>query len=131
MRPFGLQPLNDLQEVRERTGQSVDPHHHQSIASPQLIQHARQNRPGATAARGLLLDDFHAACGAQLLNLGQGGLIFCGNTRVSDEWHGAGGLFAIADIKSKRPFKNECKDALCGLGRQKPFGFFMSSVIER
>jgi hypothetical protein len=25
--------------------------------------------------------------------LGQGGLIFGGNTRVSDEWHGAGGLF--------------------------------------
>jgi hypothetical protein len=52
----------------------------------------------------LLLDDFHAACGAQLLNLGQGGLIFGGNTRVSNEWHGAGALFAVADVRSKRRF---------------------------
>lgn len=93
MRTFCLQPLDDLQEVRKRAGKAVDANHDKCIASPQLILQTRENRSGATAARGLLLDDFHAPCGAQLLNLGQGGLIFGGNTRVSDEWHGAGGLF--------------------------------------
>lgn len=93
MRAFCLQPLEDLQEVRKRAGKAVNPNHDKCIATAQLIQHARQNWPRATAARCLFLHDFHAACGAQLLNLGQGCLIFGGNTRVSDEWHGAGGPF--------------------------------------
>lgn len=95
MRTFRLQPLDDFQEVRKRAGKAVDPNHDKCIANAQLIQHTRQNWPGATAARGLLFDNFHAACGAQLLNLGQGGLIFGGNTRVSDEWHGAGGILQL------------------------------------
>ena len=115
MRTSSLQPLDDFQEVRKRAGKAVDPNHDERIADAQLIQHARQNWPRATAARCLFLHDFHAACGAQLLNLGQGGLIFGGNTRVSDEWHGAGGLFAIADVRSKRPFVNECNGSLCGV----------------
>ena len=101
MRTFRLQPLDDFQEVRKRAGKAVDPNHDKCIATAQLIQHTRQNWPGATAARGLLVDDFHAACGAQLLNLGQGGLIFGGNTRVSDEWHGAGGFFANVDVRER------------------------------
>ena len=80
---FRLQPLDDFQEVRKRAGKAVDPNHDERIADAQLIQHARQNWPRATAARCLFLHDFHTACGAQFLNLGQGGLIFGGNTRVA------------------------------------------------
>ncbi len=129
MRTFRLQPLDDFQEVRKRAGKAVDPNHDERIANVQLIQHTRQNWPGATAARCLFLHDFHAACGAELLNLGQGGLIFGGNTRVSDEWHGAGGLFAIADVRSKRPIVNGCKGALCGAVQQNTLGFLNLSTI--
>jgi hypothetical protein len=54
VRPLSLQPLDDFQEVGERAGKPVDPHDNQSIASPQLIQHTRQNKLGATAAGGLV-----------------------------------------------------------------------------
>ena len=127
---FRLQPLDDLQEVRKRAGKAVDPNHDKCIANAQLIQHTRQNWPGATAARCLLFHNFHAACGAQLLNLGQGGLIFGGNTRVSDEWHGAGGLFAIADVRSKRPFVNEMQGYAVWRCSWKPLGFRAATATE-
>jgi hypothetical protein len=50
MRTFCLQPLDDFQEVRKRAGKAVDPNHDTCIANAQLIQHTRQNWPGATAA---------------------------------------------------------------------------------
>ena len=36
---------------------------------------------------------------------------------------GQGAFFAIADVRSKRPFANECKGALCGAVQQNVLGF--------
>jgi len=41
---------------------------------------------------------------------------------------GQGASFAIADVRSKRPFVNECKGVLCGAVHQKALGFDTLSV---
>ncbi len=70
---FGLQPLDHLQQVRQRPRQPVDAHDDQRVAIADPFQHAGQHRPGAVSARGLLLVDLDAAHRFHGLRLGQGG----------------------------------------------------------
>ena len=42
---------------------------------------------------------------------------------------GQGALFAIADVRSKRPIVNGCKGALCGAVQQNTLGFLKLSTI--
>ena len=97
-----LQPLDHLEEVRERPRQTVDAHHHQRVALADPLQHARQHGPRAVPARGLLLMDLDAACGFQGLRLGQGGLILGRDARVADQGH-QNRPFAVSDTTNKRP----------------------------
>ena len=90
---LGLQPLDHLQQMREGSRETVDPHDDQRVALADAFQHPRKHRSRTIAARGLLLVDLDAARGFQGLRLGQVGLILSGDARVADQLHGAGGLF--------------------------------------
>lgn len=68
-----IQPLDHLQQMRERPCQAVDAHDNQRVAFAYPLQYARKNGPCSVAARGLFLVDLNAALGFQGLRLGQGG----------------------------------------------------------
>ena len=84
---LGFQPLDHLQQMREGSRETVDPHDDQRVALADAFQHPRKHRSRTIAARGLLLVNLDAARGFQGLRLGQGGLIFGRDARVADQGH--------------------------------------------
>ena len=126
---FRLQPLDHLQQMRQRPRQTVDAHHDQRVALADPLQHPRQHGPRAVPARGLLLVDLDAACGFQGLRLGQGGLILGRDARIADQGH-QNRPFAVSYTTNKRPFVNECNGLLCGTFQQETLGFHTLSAIR-
>ena len=126
---LGLQPLDHLQQMRQRSRQAVDPHDDQRVALADPLQHPRQHRPRAIAARGLFFMDLGAARGFQGLRLGQGGLILGRYAGIADQGH-QNRPFAVSYTATKRPFVNGCKGVLCGAVHQKALGFHTLSAIR-
>ena len=125
---LGLQPLDQFQQMRQRSRQPVDPHDHQRIALADPLQHPGQHRPRTVAARGLLFMDLGAACQTSGPATGAGGSDprwRRGHSRSA----ASNGPFAISGAITKRPFVNECKGGLCGAAQQKPLGFHTASTI--
>ena len=70
-----------LTETRE----AIQPDHDESLASTDIVQEPREHRPIAVGTGGMLLEHDDAACGAQLIELGIGALVFGGNARIADQ----------------------------------------------
>jgi hypothetical protein len=98
-----LQPLDHLQQMRQRPRQTVDAHDDQRVALADPLQHPRQHGPRAVPARGLLLMDLGAARGFQGLRLGQGGLILGRDARIADQGHQRKGRGQIAHPVERLP----------------------------
>ena len=74
-RALRLKPLDHLQEMRQRSRQTINSHDNQRVALGHALQHARKDRPRTISARGLFFMDLGATRGFPGLRLGQGGLI--------------------------------------------------------
>jgi hypothetical protein len=86
---LGLQGLDHLQQMAERTGEAVQADDDQDVAGLHRLQQAIQDRPGTAAAGGMFIMDFDAARNQQLVGLRQGGLIFGGDAGVDSKCHGS------------------------------------------
>ena len=95
MRALRLELLDDGEQVADRAGEAVEPDHDQGFAGADLAQQARQHRPGAIGAGGVLLEDRVAAGGAQLVELRIGALFLGGDPRVADQTAQRGGFPGI------------------------------------
>ena len=85
MRALGLELLDDGEQVADRAGEAIEPDHDQGLAGADLAQQARQHRPGAIGAGGVLLEHRGAAGGAQFVELRIGALFLGGDPRVADQ----------------------------------------------
>ena len=114
MRAAGLELLDDGQQMADRTGKAVEPDHDQRFAGGDVAQQARQHRPAAVGAGGVLLEHGGAAGGAQFIALRVGALFLGGDPRIADQaacgggflgfgWHGGGATLVRAHFyKSTR-----------------------------
>ena len=93
MRALGLELLDDGEQVADRAGEAIEPDHDQGFAGADLAQQARQHRPAAIGAGGVLLEDVGAAGGAQFVELRIGALLLGGDARVADQT-ADGGVFS-------------------------------------
>ena len=80
-----LQPLDDFEEVTDRTGEAVEADHDEDIAGPDLAHQSCEFRPSPRRARSVFLVDRRAASRAQLVGLGVRGLIPGGDPRVAQK----------------------------------------------
>ena len=85
MRALRLELLDDGEQVADRAGEAVEPDHDQGLAGADLAQQARQHRPAAIGAGGVLLEHRGAAGGAQLVELRIGALFLGGDPRIADQ----------------------------------------------
>ena len=93
MRPARAQRLDDLQQVRQRAGQPVDPRDQQGVALPRGGEGMRELRAGARCPTGMLLEDAAASGRFQPVALRAEVLISGRHTRVADQ-----GLFQINQV---------------------------------
>ena len=93
MRAARFELLDDGEQVADRAGEAIEPDHDQGFAGADLAQQARQHRPAAVGAGGVLFEDHVAAGGAEFVALRVGALFFGGDPRVADQAAG-GGCFA-------------------------------------
>jgi hypothetical protein len=100
MRASGFELLDDREEMVDRAGQAIEPDHDQGFAWADLVQQARQHRPAAVCAGGVLLEHRGADGRALLVELRVGALFLGRNPRVANQTAWLGGL---------RPF---CRHAL-------------------
>ena len=83
--PASLQLLDDGEQMADRTGEPVEPDHHQGFAGADVAQQARQHGPAAIGAGGVLFEDGGAAGGAQFVALRIGALFLGGDACVADQ----------------------------------------------
>src|SRR3954452_12600193 len=57
------------EQVRQDANEPVNPDHNEHVAEAEPIEQACEFRPGMAGARGFLLENLRAACGAQLARL--------------------------------------------------------------
>ena len=92
MRAGSLELLDDREEMADRAGQAIKPDHDQGFAGADLVQQARQHRPAAVCAGGVLLEHGGAARSAQLIELRIGALFLSRDPRIANQTAGAGGF---------------------------------------
>ena len=85
MRPRCFQLLDDGQQVADRTGETIEPDHHQGFAGADLAQQARQHGSAAIGAGGMLFEDCGAAGRAQFVELRIGALFVGGDACIADQ----------------------------------------------
>ena len=95
MRAGGFELLDDREEMADRAGQAIEPDHDQGFAGADLVQQARQHRPAAVCAGGVLLEHGGAAGRAQLVELRIGALFLGRDPRIANQtaWRAACGGF--------------------------------------
>jgi hypothetical protein len=77
--------------MADRTGEAVEADHDEGLAGGDVAQEARQHRPAAVGARGMLFEYGAAARGTQFVELRVGALVLGGHPRVADQaalWRG-------------------------------------------
>ena len=73
--PFGLEPLHDLNEVRQRPTESIEPPNDEGIAGACMAQSLRQDGPLCRGSRRMLRKGTLATCLGQRIELQSGGLV--------------------------------------------------------
>ena len=81
---LGAEALDYFQQMGERAGQPIDPHHHQGVPRADPLEAAREFDAAAAAAGGALLEDY-LATGPQRIELRAGLLLLSGDPGVADQ----------------------------------------------
>jgi hypothetical protein len=87
-----FQRAHHLEQVLKRAGKAVELDDDQGIAGTNVGQQARQHRPAATGAGGMLVADRGAACGVQFVALRIGALVVRRHPRIPNQAAGGGGF---------------------------------------
>ena len=88
MRAPRAQALNYVEQMRQRAGKAIDPHHDQRVPLADPLQAACELDAAAAAAGGALLEDLAAARRAQRIELRVGLLLLGRDPGVADQRHG-------------------------------------------
>jgi len=74
--------------MADRTGEAVEADHDEGLAGGDVAQQARQHRPAAVGAGGMLLEHDSAARRAQFVELRVCALVLGGHPRIADQTAG-------------------------------------------
>ena len=88
MRAFGPQALDHLEQVGQRTGETVDAGNQQRIALPHPRQGRSELRPTPFGTGGVFLEQRGASGGEQDVALWAEALVFRRHPGVTDQAHG-------------------------------------------
>ena len=101
MRASGLELLDDGEEMADRAGEAIEPDHDQGFAGADLVQQARQHRPAAVCAGGVLLEHRGAAGRAQFVELRIGALFLGRDPRIANQtaWRGGFRQFCRHELR--------------------------------
>jgi hypothetical protein len=87
-RPSGIERLDDLEQVREGAGPTVDPNHDQDVSPSAPLDGALQFRAAAVTAGAVFAEDGLTAGSLQSVDLRIGRLLVGGYAGVADQRHG-------------------------------------------
>ena len=137
MGPASLKLLDDAQQVADRAGKAVEPHHDQRFTGGDVAQQARQHRPAAVGAGGVLLEDCGATCSAEFVALRVGALFVGRDPRITDQttcggrfpafgWHGGGGSLWWGDFTDQQ---GVCKRSFAGVPRNQGLSWWLEDLL--